>query len=61
MRLRRAVDGKPYARLADKVAAVDAFLTTLDADPARVRRLAGWDWIEQAFDCLPASSSPIAA
>ena len=59
--IRRAVDGKPYARLDDKVAAVDAFLTDLDADPARVRRLAHWDWIEQAFDCLPASSSPIAA
>ncbi len=59
--IRRAVDGKPYARLDDKVAAVAAFLTTLDADPARVRRLAGWDWIEQAFDQLPAAAPPIAA
>ncbi len=49
------------ASLVDKVAAVDGVLTDLDADPARVRRLAHWDWIEQAFDCLPASSSPIAA
>lgn len=59
--VRRAVDGRVYATLEDKIAAVDAFLTELDADPARVRRLAGWDWIEQAFHHLPAASPPIAA
>ena len=59
--IRRTVEGQVYPTLEAKVAAVDAFLTTLDADPARVRPLAGWDWIGQAFDCLPAFSSPIAA
>jgi transposase len=59
--IRRAVDGRPYATLDDKIAAVDAFLIELDADPDRVRRLAGWDWIEQAFESLPALSPPIAA
>ena len=59
--IRRAVDGRVYATLDDKIAAVDAFLIELDADPDRVRRLAGWDWIEQALDSLPALSPPIAA
>jgi transposase len=54
--IRREVDGRPYATLADKIAAVEASLTELDADPERVRRLAGWDWIEEAFDQLPAPS-----
>ena len=59
--IRRDVDGGIYATLDAKIAAVDAFLIGLDADPDRVRRLAGWDWIEQAFDSLPAAYSPIAA
>ena len=42
-----------YATLADKVAAVTAFLEELDADPARVRRLCGWDWITAATTALP--------
>ena len=59
--IRRAVDGRVYAALDDKIAAVEAFLLQLDADPERVRRLAAWDWIEHAFDSLPLASSPIAA
>lgn len=59
--IRRAVDGQVYATLADKIAAIDAVLTELDADPAHVRRLTGWDWIDQAFDHLPAASPPIVA
>ncbi len=59
--IRRDVDARPYPTLDDKVAAVDAFLTQLAVDPDRVRRLAGWDWIAQAFDSLPVLSSPIAA
>lgn len=46
--LRRAVEGRVYATLDDKVAAVEAELAKLDADPTRVRSLAGWDWIEAA-------------
>ncbi len=59
--IRRAVEGQIYPTLDAKVAAVDAFLAQLDADPARVQRLAGWDWIAQAFRQLPASPLPIAA
>ncbi|HEX2173319.1 MAG TPA: hypothetical protein VHL09_12850, partial [Dehalococcoidia bacterium] len=59
--IRRAVDGLVSDTLDDQVAAVDAFLAELDADPERVRRRAAWDWIEQAFDQLPAPSLLIAA
>ena len=51
--VRRQVEGRVYATLADKVAAVDAFLHALDADPARVRRLCGWTWINAAIATLP--------
>ena len=51
--VRRHVEGRAYATLADKVAAVNAFLDDLDADPARVRRLCGWDWINAAIATLP--------
>jgi hypothetical protein len=43
--LRRAVEGKVYATIEDKVAAVGAELERLEADPDSVRRLTGWDWI----------------
>jgi transposase len=59
--IRRAVDGRVYATIEEKIAAVDGFLLDLDADPDRVRRLADWDWIDQAFATLPALSPPIAA
>ncbi len=52
--VRRRVEGEVYATLADKVDAVEAFLRELDADPARVRRLCGWDWINAAIATLPA-------
>jgi DDE superfamily endonuclease len=51
--VRRRVEGQVYASLAAKVAAVEAFLDELDADPARVRRLCGWDWINAAIATLP--------
>jgi len=51
--VRRHVEGHVYATLADKVAAVNAFLDELDADPARVRSLCGWDWINAALGTLP--------
>ncbi|MDP8923386.1 MAG: transposase, partial [Chloroflexota bacterium] len=43
--VRRRVEGTVYATLDDKVAEVEAFLRELDADPARVRSLCGWDWL----------------
>ena len=51
--VRRHVEGRVYATLADKVAAVNAFLDELDADPARVRSLCGWGWINAAIATLP--------
>lgn len=51
--VRRHVEGRVYATLADKVAAVNAFLAELDADPARVRSLCGWTWISDAIASLP--------
>ena len=51
--VRRRVEGAAYPTLADKVAAVQAFLEELDADPARVRSLCGWDWLTAAHDALP--------
>jgi DDE superfamily endonuclease len=52
--VRRRVEGTVYATLGDKVAAVQAFLEELDADPARVRQLCGWDWLTAAHETLPA-------
>jgi DDE superfamily endonuclease len=51
--VRRHAEGRVYATLADKVAAVTACLEELDADPARLRRLCGWDWITAAIATLP--------
>jgi hypothetical protein len=51
--VRRQVEGQVYTTLADKVAAVNAFLDEFDADPARVRRLCGWNWINDAITTLP--------
>ena len=53
--LRRSVEGRVYATLDAKAADVQAFLDKLDADPARVRRLCGWNWINAAIATLPAS------
>ena len=51
--VRRRVEGTVYATLGDKLDAVEAFLRELDADPARVRQLCGWDWLTAAPDALP--------
>ena len=52
--VRRWIEGKVYPSLEDKVAAVAAYLTELESNPDRVRGLAGWDWIEDAIQRLPA-------
>ena len=53
--VRRHTEGRVYATLDDKVADVQDFLEKLDADPPRVRRLCGWDWINDAIATLPQS------
>ena len=55
--VRRRVEGRVYATLDAKVADVQAFLEELDADPARVKRLCGWDWITAAQSSLPAPTA----
>lgn len=47
--LRRAVEGRTYASLTAKIAAVERELTALTADPDRLRRLTGWAWMRQAL------------
>lgn len=56
--LRRAIEGRVFASLDEKVAAVEAVLQAWDAGPARVQRLTGWAWIHAAFAELPAISEP---
>jgi hypothetical protein len=51
--LRRAVEGKVYATLEEKVQAVGAELARIEADPDLVRTLTGWDWIAAAVQQLP--------
>lgn len=51
--LRRAVEGKVYLSLEEKVEAVEAELTKLDSDPKRVQSLTKWNWISQTLESLP--------
>lgn len=57
--LRRAIEGRFYQTIEDKIAAVEEELAALAADPARVRRLAGWPWITQACQTLPLHTAPL--
>jgi hypothetical protein len=50
--VRQQVEGRVSASLPETYAAVNAVLAELDADPARVRALAGWDWIQDNLDHL---------
>jgi len=51
--IRRWIEGKVYGSIKDKVEAVDAYLTSLESKPHRVKALAGWDWIHQAVQSCP--------
>jgi hypothetical protein len=51
--LRRAVEGELYATLEEKVALVERELQALAVEPERVKRLAGWQWIRDAYAQLP--------
>jgi len=52
--VRRAVEGRVYATLEEKQAAVEVKLQELAADRAAVRRLVGWEWIIRELRRLPA-------
>lgn len=51
--VRRRVEGRVYDSITTKQASVEAYLQELAADPDRVQRLCGWDWVRQAFATLP--------
>ena len=51
----RRVAGRAYDAIADKQAVADVYLAELAADPDRVRRLCGWDWLLTALNALPAA------
>jgi transposase len=53
--VRRAIEGKVYATLEEKMMAVVEFLRELEAEPERVRSLTWWDWIKAAVPQLPIS------
>jgi transposase len=53
--VRRAIEGKVYATLEDKMTAVAEFLRGLEVEPERVRSLTWWDWIKAAVQQLPIS------
>jgi hypothetical protein len=51
--LRRGIEGRVYATLAEKKAAVEVRVNELAAAPERIRQLAGWEWIRAARAALP--------
>jgi hypothetical protein len=51
--LRAGIEGTVYPTIEAKLAAVEAILEELDADPERVRRLTGWHWIAENLHVLP--------
>jgi len=46
--LRAQVEGKVYGTIEAKQQAIEVELKKLAADPEKVKRLAGWNWIRQA-------------
>lgn len=52
--VRAEIEGVAYESLEAKQAKAEAFLRELQADPDRVRRLAGWAWITEADEQLAA-------
>ena len=56
---RRAIEGRVYPDLQARQEALEEALNAWQADPARVKRLCGWDWIRKALKALPADT-PVA-
>jgi hypothetical protein len=51
--VRRHAEGRVYDDLTAKQQAAERYLRALAADPDRVRRLCGWEWVQEALDQLP--------
>ena len=45
--IRAEVEGKVYATMVDKQQVVEKFLTELSSAPERIKKLAGWGWIQE--------------
>ena len=58
--LRRAVEGRLYASIEEKMAVIEAELWRWDANPDRVRQLVDWRWITDMLSQL-LHPDPIAA
>ena len=54
--IRRRVEGRTYATVADKRAVAEAYLRELTAQPGRVTQLCGWVWLRTALERLPAET-----
>lgn len=50
--IRAEVEGKIYATISDKQEVVENFLEELSATPERIRKLAGWAWIQEAVSSI---------
>lgn len=50
--IRAEVEGEVYATIAAKQEAVEQVLKELAAAPERIKKLAGWDWIQEAVASL---------
>ena len=53
--VRRQVEGRVYPSLRAKRDAIDHLLRQLRADKTRLKRLIGWDWVQQAVVQLPSA------
>lgn len=51
--VRRHTEGKVYESIQAKQQAAERYLNQLQSHPARVKRLCGWDWIQEALENLP--------
>ena len=55
--IRAEVEGKIYATIADKQEAVENFLKELSATPERIKKLAGWAWIQETVSSIANSAT----
>ena len=52
--IRRRVEGRTHATVADKPAVAEAYLRALAAHPDGVTQLCGWVWLRTTLERLPA-------
>ena len=55
--VRQHIEGEVYPSIEAKRSAIDHLLRQLRADKTRLRRLVGWDWLQQALAQLPNADS----